>query len=341
VNSKIIAYGYKKIILPIKFSSNLNEINKINFYKIKAIFMLFYNMLRILFFNKIDVVYFTISPYGKAFYRDFLIVLVIKMFKPKLILHIHGLGVNANSANPFYNAISKFIYKNSYTIHLSKSVLNDFKKYKSLVKRQFVVNNGIPDLQDFSHTSTEDNDIVCITYISNYLPIKGHHILINALKELSKKNKKFICYFAGGVVNNDYLKSLKNTVKEAGLERSIFFLDFLQDKDKIDLLKDTDIFAFPSMFESFGIVALEAMRQGVPIIANSEGSLIEIVDDKIGYLYERNSYLDLSKKLEVLIDNRELRKKMGKSARQKFIRKYTVSKFENRMKEVLLYVVKL
>jgi glycogen(starch) synthase len=85
-----------------------------------------------------------------------------------------------------------------------------------------------------------------------------------------------------------------------------------------------DIFVAPSRFESFGLVFLEAMREGKPVIGCSAGGMPEIICDKInGFLASPGNVDDLVEMASSLVSSRELRKKMGTAGKEIYLEKFT------------------
>jgi len=86
----------------------------------------------------------------------------------------------------------------------------------------------------------------------------------------------------------------------------------------------------PTLNDCFPLVILEAMRAGLPVVATDEGAIPEIVDDEVtGYIVPKNQPENLADKLELLLYDPELRKRMGGAGRNRFLEKYTLDKFES------------
>jgi glycosyltransferase involved in cell wall biosynthesis len=118
-----------------------------------------------------------------------------------------------------------------------------------------------------------------VLYVGRLVYEKGIHILINAVpKILAKVNAKFI------IVGSGYMKEqLLNIVRSMGLEHKVLFEGFMDEPTLLKLQKCADVSVVPSLFEPFGIVALEAMAAKSPIVVSDTGGLSEIVDhDKTG-----------------------------------------------------------
>jgi glycogen synthase len=118
-----------------------------------------------------------------------------------------------------------------------------------------------------------------VLFVGRLVYEKGIHILINAVpKILAKANAKFI------IVGSGYMKEqLLNIVRSMGLEHKVLFEGFMDEPTLLKLQKCADVSVVPSLFEPFGIVALEAMAAKSPVVVSDTGGLSEIVEhDKTG-----------------------------------------------------------
>jgi glycosyltransferase involved in cell wall biosynthesis len=106
---------------------------------------------------------------------------------------------------------------------------------------------------------------------------KGVHVLVNAVSRvLEKVNAKFI------IVGNGYMKEqLSNIVKNMGFAHKVMFTGFVDDETLRRLQKCADVSVVPSLFEPFGIVALEAMAAKSPVVVSDTGGLSEIVEHDV------------------------------------------------------------
>ncbi len=113
-----------------------------------------------------------------------------------------------------------------------------------------------------------------VLYVGRLVYEKGIHILVNAVpKILEKTDAKFI------IVGSGYMKEqLLNIVKSMKLEHKVLFAGFVDEETLLKLQKIADVSVVPSLFEPFGIVALEAMAARSPVVVSDTGGLSEIVD---------------------------------------------------------------
>jgi len=126
-----------------------------------------------------------------------------------------------------------------------------------------------------------------ILYVGRLVPQKGVEYLIQAVPMIAGKypNTKFIIVGEGWL--RDYLESLASST---GQKWRIIFTGFVPDHEIVALMKSADVLVVPSVYEPFGIVALEGMAAEVPIVASQVGGLAEIIEhDKTGvFIYPRN-----------------------------------------------------
>jgi glycosyltransferase involved in cell wall biosynthesis len=116
-----------------------------------------------------------------------------------------------------------------------------------------------------------------VLFVGRLVYEKGVHVLVNAVpKVLEKANAKFI------IVGNGYMKEqLSGLVKSMGLVHKVLFTGFVDDETLRKLQRCADVSVVPSLFEPFGIVALEAMAARSPVVVSDTGGLSEIVEHDV------------------------------------------------------------
>jgi glycosyltransferase involved in cell wall biosynthesis len=157
-----------------------------------------------------------------------------------------------------------------------------------------------------------EDDTTLILQVSRLEAWKGHSLLLEALSQL-KDLGKWLCFIAGGpqkAGEEDYLQSLQAAAKELGLEGRIRFLGQRSDVPK--LMAAADIFCQPNLEpEPFGIVFVEALWAGRPVVATAMGGALEIVDESCGLLSKPGDPDSLALSLRRLVDSPELRSRLG------------------------------
>lgn len=113
-----------------------------------------------------------------------------------------------------------------------------------------------------------------VLFVGRLVYEKGAHVLVNAIpKILEKVNAKFV------FVGSGYMKDqLSTVVRSIGLENKVLFTGFMDEESLMKLQCCADVSVVPSLFEPFGIVALEAMAARSPVVVSDTGGLSEIVE---------------------------------------------------------------
>ena len=209
---------------------------------------------------------------------------------------------------------------------------------KNLVpeKRIFIVPNGIPDIK--VKAKKKGNSVPLILFLSNLIMEKGVFVLLNAFSILRKKGYLFKGVFAGSWSYNIDKDIFFKKIKKLNLEKHIQIKGTIYGEKKISLLNGSDIFVFPTFMkhETFGNVLLEAMRSSLPVVASDEGSIPFIIKNgTTGYITKKEDPHDLADKLAHLLKDENLRNKMGKRGRERYLTHFTFDHFEKNYDHVL------
>lgn len=173
-----------------------------------------------------------------------------------------------------------------------------------------------------------DPETLVIGMVGRIDPAKGQSTFIKAaaglIKGTDEKGKKTKFVIVGEETlgsNQDYLKELKEMVAQFGIENHVVFAGY---QEKIpEIMKALDIFIMPSRQEAFGLVAIEAMAMGCPIIISRGGSADEIVgDQEFGLTVRPDDPFDLQRQLRALIEDPFERLQMSHRGREYVKRTY-------------------
>jgi glycogen(starch) synthase len=170
-----------------------------------------------------------------------------------------------------------------------------------------------------------------VLYVGRLVYEKGIHILINAVpKILSKVNAKFI------IVGSGYMKEqLLNIVRSMGLEHKVLFEGFVDEESLIKLQKVADVSVVPSLFEPFGIVALEAMAAKSPVVVSDTGGLSEIIEhDVTGVKVYPNNPESLAWGINKLLLDPVYAAKIRENAYRAMLEKYDWCKIAQQTKRI-------
>ena len=162
---------------------------------------------------------------------------------------------------------------------------------------------------------------------------KGINILIQAMQHFSDGDKVRCLIVGDGELRSSY----QTLVDGLGLSKKVIFTGFAKDNMLPRMYNLADIFVLPSVdkSEAFGIVALEAMASGVPVIASDLPGVRSVVDkQKTGLLVKPSSVDNLVAMIKYLLANPKSAKEYGLAGREKVLRKYTWEKIGYKLDNV-------
>ena len=155
-----------------------------------------------------------------------------------------------------------------------------------------------------------------ILYVGRLDPIKGVETLMHTLSQLEESGDVQLLVIGGSEADGEYQR-LKALTAQLGLSNKITFLGSRQHEMLPTYYQAADVCVVPSYYESFGLVALEAMACGTPVVASRVPGLQTIVqDNRSGYLVAWHCPDAYADRLDVLLSNDSLRQSMGRQARE-------------------------
>ena len=274
--------------------------------------------------------------------HDWLVAYAAKTLKNSydlpLVSTIHATEAGRNGG--IHNEVQRYIndtewmltYESSEVIVNSKFMKNDLQRLFGLPYEKInVVANGINSTAysgvekdyDFRRQYAADNEKI-ILFMGRLVYEKGVQHLISAMPKILENyhDAKLVIAGKGGM-----LDELKAQVEAMGLGQKVYFTGYLNAKQVSKMYKCADISVFPSTYEPFGIVALEAMLAGVPTVVSDVGGLNEIVEHGVdgmkSYAGNPNSLADSI--LELLF-NPQLCESISKKAKTKVKNEYSWTK---------------
>ena len=149
-------------------------------------------------------------------------------------------------------------------------------------------------------------------------PLKGLDVLIGAMARLEDTADTRLLIVGGQPGRDRELTRLKSMATTLGLQDAVTFTGTVDQTELPNYYSAADVFVMPSYYESFGLVALEAMACGTPVIASRVAGLKTFVKDgQVGYLIPWHCPEPYAQRLDMLLANRGLRESMGKAATAK------------------------
>lgn len=202
-----------------------------------------------------------------------------------------------------------------------------------------IVYNAVEEISVNHSVSSNNNKYEIVVGMAGRINRwKGQKLLIEVAEIVKKhyENVKFL--IAGSAYNGEeYLEEeLKVLVGEKRLNGSVILLGQVNDMESF--YEKLDIFVLPSIQpEPFGLVVIEAMEAGIPVIATKHGGPMEIIEDGIdGFLVDYDTPIEMADKILQLINNQELRKKIASRGKQKKRELFSIEAMVRNISNILL-----
>lgn len=292
----------------------------------------------------LDVVSFPIwDVEGMALLGDESIALVMslhtsyamaKPFKPEwserpLFAHFH--------VNRVINAEKRLLGEISHILANSQAIVDDLSEAYSVQfsDRTLIAPHGTPDPLNAANEHLVRDELpgprpMRVAYVGRFEPRKGFDIACAALSALMTSKHSVEVTIVGDKLTSE-ARAVISGVKADSLlsDARVRFAGQVSRAELDDIYRNADVVLMPSRYESFGLVAIEAMAAGATVIAMAAGGLKEVVlDGKTGFLVEPNesAAAQIAQKLLLLASDPELLLNMKANARRDYLDRFTVEK---------------
>jgi glycosyltransferase involved in cell wall biosynthesis len=175
-----------------------------------------------------------------------------------------------------------------------------------------------------------------ILFVGRLVYEKGANLLVEAMPQiLARVDAKFL------FVGEGYMREeLRSRAQQLGLSSKAYFTGYVDEKTLRQLYRIADVCAFPSLYEPFGIVALEAMAARAPIVVPDTTGLSEIVDhDKTGFKVYHNNVDSLAWGIVRILTDQDYADRIRRNASQKVLELYSWPQIAVQTKKVYELVV--
>lgn len=260
-----------------------------------------------------------------CYYVDTAARMAKKCNKP-LVITNHGVFPSRNSITAvFMAAYNTLIGVNTWRLADKIISVSNFSRNRIIEigapeGNNVVIHNGI-SLREFRVKGNRKQflkpDEKMIIYAGRIVKEKGLGFLIDAFKEATSIRRCKL--FVAGDDTTAYADEMKRKTNSLGL-KSVVFLGKMDRTSLVRLYKSGDLFALPSAYEPFGIVLLEAMAAGLPIVASKVGGVPEILAGTGNLMVCHGDTKGFAKAMLRILGNREI----GKS-NMKHVQKFTIS----------------
>jgi glycosyltransferase involved in cell wall biosynthesis len=154
-----------------------------------------------------------------------------------------------------------------------------------------------------------------VSYIGRHDPYKNIAGLIRAFRQLWQESASGVTLVIGGKIDPRYPEA-QQLVASLGLERRVVFTDYLDDATRLALLRASSLFVFASRYEGFGLPPLEAMAEGVPVVASNAASLPEILGHAALFVAP-DDVAGLARAMRTILSNPALAQQLSQAGRER------------------------
>jgi glycosyltransferase involved in cell wall biosynthesis len=231
----------------------------------------------------------------------------------RLVVHLHGRISESVTAR----SVPVAAQGADVLIAVSHAIANQFPALKPIV-----VHAGVEPSKRYLSESRASRATTVIGAACRLVPLKGLLNLIRAVASLHSEFPALRLEIAGAGPQRD---ALEKELNRLGIAGQVSFLGWQPDIRTV--FRSWDIFASPSLDEGLPIATLEAMAEGLPIVATSVGGLSELIEDgKTGYLVPPSDVAALTGRLRFLILEPECRQAMGAAGRRRAVKLFSVDR---------------
>ena len=328
------------------FSAEMDEVGKFKFTKLFKLVSIVSQIIYMRFRYDVRILYYPPSgPNIIPMIRDFVILILTRWLFDKTSFHFYASGIS--ELYDTLGKISRIFFRLAYfkpdvAIRPSEFTICDGQILKA--KKEYIIPFGLADhYQKFHRGDISQTSIPKILFVGVLKESKGALVLIEACNVLAKKGIHFTVELMGKFESPSFENCVKQRVAELSLDTHVDFLGVLTGDKKFQVFAKTDIFCFPTFFESeaLPVVILEAMQFALPVVTTQWRGIPSIVEDGVsGYLVPTQDIDAVAEKLEQLIKHPPLARQMGERGREKFLEDYTIDKYRKRLVDVFLFAGK-
>jgi spore coat protein SA len=246
-----------------------------------------------------------------------------------VVLHLH----NSHLANGPERLMRRVDV--DHLVFISDFVMEEARQRFPSLGTCSVIYSGADETIFYPAADGSKNARPTILFAGRLVKEKGVHVLLDAMRLLEKQGVRAEALIVGSSGFGDgtdthYIRQLK-----ADVPASVRFCDYRSGAPLGELFRRADIFCSPSVWEEpFGMVNVEALASGLPVVSTRSGGAREIFAGGGGMLVERGSAVQLADALRLLIEDPQLRAHLGAQGRAAFRERFTWSTARIRVGQV-------
>ena len=275
-----------------------------------------------------------VSKYGKpdiihvhcGLYGGLAAKYIKDIYSVPYVITEHSSLVLNNILNDYNKNILKIAYDNAnYLISVGEKLKSSMMEY---TKNKIIVIPNIVNTDEFKVCNNEREKFrfLSVAYLKKN---KRIDLVIESFSRLKKKYDNIELYIGGAGPEEEYLKDI---IYKYNIDKDVKLLGEVSREDLPDCMGNADCFVLPSMFETFGVVYIEALASGKPIIGTFNGGAEDIITSNNGLIVKTNDIDDLGNAMIYIMNNIDLYK--SEEIRNECIKRFSKSKIINEILEV-------
>jgi glycosyltransferase involved in cell wall biosynthesis len=272
--------------------------------------------------------------------RDLALLIATRWMFSSVIFHFHagGLANAYTKFGPFLRVLFQIAYYRA-DIGIRTSIISPPDAALLHAKQEFVIPNAAPDVAQGHDGRANENRTAApvILYVGALRESKGVLILLDACRNLVEQGCRFQLQLMGEFQSRPFEEKVRQRARDAGLD--IEYLGVLTGSKKDSAFAGASIFCFPSFYESEAspVVLIEAMAFSLPIVATNWRGIPAIVSaGENGFLVPIMDAAPVTARLHQLLEDSDLRTRMGANGRRKYEETYTVEAFHASISRMFL-----
>ena len=221
-------------------------------------------------------------------------------------------------------------------------ILSEYLMSKYKTKNSVLIRSSSIKKEDISLPKTINLEKIALIFVGRFAKEKNPHIPILVAKALEEKGYNVNLSLVG---DGELKANMEELIQKLGLNENVKMFGWIKDRRKLfEILKESDILVFTSKpGEGLGLTILEAMSQGLPVIATKCGGPEEVIEDGInGYLVDYSADEDIVNqfvdKIEFLIKNPEIYEQISKNNIEK-AKEWTMEEFSKIQRERIVKLI--
>lgn len=257
-------------------------------------------------------------------------VLIARMKRKPVVLSYHY-DATTNSwveylLRSFYSGVARCIIQRASVVTvLSKTYAESSPILSHFLDKVVLIPGGV-DTAKFGNSKqpysdgTKNRTPLRILYVGKIIHYKGVEHLIRAMEEICRNVPESVLIMSGKAGPETYRRKITREIASSPARDAIYWDDEWVDQEKLlEYYQDCDVFVLPSVSrrEAFGLVLLEAMSAGKPVVASSLPGPCDIVEDGVnGFLVPPGNSASLAKAIIKILSDQSLRIRMGNESRR-------------------------